>query len=305
MYDKVTCPICNKQLTKINNAHLRSHGLNYWTFKEQYPEALIESTELRKTYGSQSKESRQKIKETTNAKKQKRVDEYNASPKLCKQCGSPIPYDHRHDSFCSLSCKATYVNLTRTLTAEGKHNVKQAAKLNKDRLFQYTLKRIENHPPQCKVFTKTCVTCNRLFLSKSKLTLNCSKLCKSKHHAIYNHKQNKTRGKCGYYKGIWCASTWELAFVVYCLDHQLPIIRCDKRYVYTFEHKQKYYFPDFMIEGIIYEVKGRMTADVSYKTQSVVDAGDDIIIIGKNEIKPYIEYVKQHYQVKELTNLYQ
>ena len=44
---------------------------------------------------------------------QLRID-YENNPKLCKQCGKPIPYEDRNrKEFCSQSCSTTYNNLLR------------------------------------------------------------------------------------------------------------------------------------------------------------------------------------------------
>jgi hypothetical protein len=44
---------------------------------------------------------------------QKRVDLYNLSPKICKQCKRSLIYQDRRKMFCNLSCAATYNNLRK------------------------------------------------------------------------------------------------------------------------------------------------------------------------------------------------
>ena len=64
------------------------------------------------------------------------------------------------------------------------------------------------------------------------------------------------RGTMGYYKGIHCDSSWELAYVVYCIDHNIPIRRCKDRIPYEANGILKYYTPDFVInESEIIEIK--------------------------------------------------
>lgn len=43
------------------------------------------------------------------------IEEYDKSPKLCKQCGKPLPYDKRMNTFCSLSCAATHTNFKNSM----------------------------------------------------------------------------------------------------------------------------------------------------------------------------------------------
>lgn len=51
---------------------------------------------------------------TIAVQKQQRIEEWNANPKLCKFCSTPLDYhkDRRND-FCSQSCGAKYSNLSR------------------------------------------------------------------------------------------------------------------------------------------------------------------------------------------------
>lgn len=52
--------------------------------------------------------------------KQQRTD-YESNPKLCKQCGKPIPYEKKDNVFCSQSCSAIYTNTERGSKTR-KHN---------------------------------------------------------------------------------------------------------------------------------------------------------------------------------------
>ena len=48
-----------------------------------------------------------------NEIRQKNIEKYNLSPKLCKTCSIPIEYDKRWNTFCSSSCSATDINKER------------------------------------------------------------------------------------------------------------------------------------------------------------------------------------------------
>lgn len=52
--------------------------------------------------------------------KQQRTD-YESNPKLCKQCGKPIPYEKKDNVFCSQSCSTIYTNTERGSKTR-KHN---------------------------------------------------------------------------------------------------------------------------------------------------------------------------------------
>lgn len=50
---------------------------------------------------------------TSAIKKQKRIDEWNINPKLCKFCNLPITYENRRNDFCNHSCGANFNNRRR------------------------------------------------------------------------------------------------------------------------------------------------------------------------------------------------
>ena len=58
------------------------------------------------------------------------------------------------------------------------------------------------------------------------------------------------------YKDINFDSSWELAFILYHLDHNLMIQRCTERRYYIFEGIEHTYIPDFITDDGIIEIKG-------------------------------------------------
>ena len=83
----------------------------------------------------------------------------------------------------------------------------------------------------------------------------------SKSMLEYNHSSNKrySHGKGGYYDNIYFMSTWELAYYLYLKDCGENIERCKLRFKYTYNNKEHYYTPDFIVNGKIVEIKGRET----------------------------------------------
>lgn len=51
-------------------------------------------------------------------KKLARIDEYNESPALCKECDTTLSYEKRTNKFCSSSCAATHNNKKRESKVE-------------------------------------------------------------------------------------------------------------------------------------------------------------------------------------------
>lgn len=131
-----------------------------------------------------------------------------------------------------------------------------------------------------------------------------SELAKKNNFGGYNEKQfcMKTKSIRGWYKNMFCGSSWELAFVIYCLDHSLPIQRCTKCLTYTDDEGViRKYFPDFEIDGIIYEIKGYKDKFALIKEQCF----PEIIVIDRPKIQKYIFYATDKYgkdYIKLLTN---
>ena len=111
------------------------------------------------------------------------------------------------------------------------------------------------------------------------------------------------KGIMGYYNGIHCDSSWELAYLVYCIEHDIPIKRCKVRFNYKYNGTTHTYTPDFIInENQLVEIKG--FKDRSWVEKEKCCKENNIKIIDENEIKPYIDYVKNKYG-KDFISLYE
>lgn len=135
----------------------------------------------------------------------------------------------------------------------------------------------KEHPVKrisCKCF---CQFCGRESTTKAGNTLH-EKYCKQNEKAIHaksfgrkisdetkakwkangricGYRKNAGRGKRGYYKGLYCMSSWELAWVVYQLEHGLNVEQCKDKFKYTMNGEIHHYTPDFIIDGVYYEIK--------------------------------------------------
>lgn len=105
------------------------------------------------------------------------------------------------------------------------------------------------------------------------------------------------RSKSGYYQGIRCGSSYELAFVIYCLDHNINIDRCDENFL--MENGRKY-FPDFVCDNIIVEIKGFVTKDsnIAMKERSVESLKRAYKILYANDLKNVFLYVGKKFNLK-------
>lgn len=151
---------------------------------------------------------------------------------------------------------------------------------------------------------KTCEYCGSLFLdhpnAKQKF---CSKQCAVLGQDRSNqggYREGSGRSKSGYYKGIYCGSTYELVWVIYRLDHNLTV----KRFDGSIEGNGIKYFPDFIDGNTIIELKGFWNTLVDKKSELARQQGYDVEILYKNDLKNEFEWVKQNYQYVVLHELY-
>jgi len=69
-------------------------------------------------------------------------------------------------------------------------------------------------------------------------------------------REGSSRGKSGIYKGYKCDSSYELAWVIYQLEHNLPFQRNYKGFNYVYYGNNHTYYPDFILpDGSYVEIK--------------------------------------------------
>ena len=111
------------------------------------------------------------------------------------------------------------------------------------------------------------------------------------------------RGKRGYYKGYYCDSSWELAYVIYNIDHGIEFQRNHRKFPYIFEGEEHEFMPDWKIGNKYVEIKGYWTKQWQAKLDQFPKS-EILEIITKNEIRPYLEYVENKYG-KDFISLYE
>ena len=119
-------------------------------------------------------------------------------------------------------------------------------------------------------------------------------------HIYWN--RNKSKYKNGWYRGIWCDSSWQLAFVIYNLEHDIKFERNKEGFEYQHQGHKHTYFPDFIMEdGTYVQIKGVMSEKAKIKIETFKYP---LIVIDPEGIKPYIKYAIQKYG-KNFISLYQ
>lgn len=105
----------------------------------------------------------------------------------------------------------------------------------------------------------------------------------------------------GYYKGIWCDSTYELVWVIYNLDHNITFERNQTPFPYiTPDGKTHSYYPDFKQGDEYIETKNYLKDNDQYKIQQF--PYKLTILFGKDLVVQF-EYVYSKYG-KDLKSLY-
>ena len=102
------------------------------------------------------------------------------------------------------------------------------------------------------------------------------------------------RGIKGYYKGIWCDSSWELAWVLFALDHGIPFTRNTDIFPYIHENKAFAYKPDYKVFDCWIEVKGLKSAKWQSK-QDCFPYPDKLVVLYYKDLKFIFDYVRNKY----------
>jgi hypothetical protein len=106
------------------------------------------------------------------------------------------------------------------------------------------------------------------------------------------YKQGAGRGRHGWYKRIWCDSSWELAWVIYHLDHGIPFKRNRDRFEYEWQGETHRYLPDFkMPDGTYIEIK----AWLDDRGRAKLAACPGVKVLMKKDIEPFLQYVVRVY----------
>jgi hypothetical protein len=107
------------------------------------------------------------------------------------------------------------------------------------------------------------------------------------------------------YDDISFASSWELAFYIYCKDMNYDIKRCTASFDYAIDDEEHKYFPDFIVNNKIYEIKGPQLFSENGKLGCYGNQKDleklriikenNIELIDKEKIKFYLLYINETY----------
>ena len=126
------------------------------------------------------------------------------------------------------------------------------------------------------------------------------------------------KGKHYIYQEMSFDSSWELALWIYAVDHKQSIERCTQKFEYIVNEQIHYYFPDFIYQGKITEVKGPQffqgdsmicpfdpSSNTHYNAKFECMKKHNVAIFGKKEMLPILEYIDKTYGKKYLLSFKQ
>jgi len=206
---------------------------------------------------------------------------------ICEKCGKEHDGTFGSGRFCSRACANS-----RVLNDNVKHKI--SIKLRKNTTVQY------------------CLSCKQKISkgSKTGYCKNCFRQSKEYRQTLSNSLSGKVggyrigsgRGKRGTYKGYYCDSSWELAYVIYNLEHNIKFERNRQTFNYVYNCKVHKYMPDWKIDDTYIEIKGYWSEQWQAKLNQF-PKDKNLIIIDKETIKPYLEYAISKYG-NDFTKLY-
>lgn len=238
---------------------------------------------------------KEKLKEQA---KQDKLNQWISEQHTCEKCGKIMIEKFGSGRFCSKSCANGHKK-----SEASKHKVSQTLNnIHKMDKINGTDKRTQNELIYYSNPNK-CVVCNEILDYEKRDRRTCSKECALQLQSITMtnvlaqkglHRTVPKRYKYGTYKGVHCDSSWELAFLIYNLEHNRDIKRCEEHFEYILDGHRHNYFPDFIMEDVYYEIKNYYTNTVYAKIKQFPSNKRLVIIDGK-QIHKYLNYCKNKY----------
>lgn len=284
--------VCGEIFTTSNV--FNSHKANCILYLEQ----KYGSYELYKQWCQRNKEqARNSLLKTNEIKRLEKELQWVAEKHICENCGKVMTDKYGSGRFCCKSCASS-----RKKSDETKQK-QSIAMLGKDTGFLKTNK--ERHlrcQQEYGINPARCQVCNKALPFEIRTRKTCSEKCyrqlmseKAKKHSLGGYQPNaiKKHHK-GNYKGIHCDSSWELAYLVYCLENNIKIQRCNQYFYYLYKGVQRKYYPDFIVDGIFIEIKAVFTQQVAAKIY-YFPKNEQLQVLYKKDIEKYLTYCIHKY----------
>jgi hypothetical protein len=265
-------------------------------------------------------ENKQKISRGVKAKfaadRLAAAERWKEERHACEKCGVIMEIKYGSGRFCSRQCANS-----KTHSAETKQKIREASRRSfaKGLYPQLTPEKTRIH--SCIVRTRTnskqlreqyklspshCSICGVELPYERRDKQTCSRSCYKKLLSKTGSAAAQRKGgnlnpygvrgtaKYGTYKGLHCDSSWELAYAIYCLDHDIIIERNTDGFEYTYNNQQHIYYPDFIVDGKYIEIKNFNNDQVQAKIKGFPQ-NKELIVLFKPDMKPYLDYCTKTY----------
>lgn len=115
------------------------------------------------------------------------------------------------------------------------------------------------------------------------------------------YRNGSGRAKSGYFRGIYCGSSYELVWLIYQLDHNKKV----ERFSNKLEKDGVVYYPDFLQDDQIIELKGfEKQESVDKKIEVARSFGFNVVLLRKEDLQKEFEWVKNNYTYDKVWELY-
>lgn len=208
----------------------------------------------------------------------------------CLKCKKEHDGVYGSGRYCSRQCanSRSWSVSDKEKKSKSATNSPLVLKANQDKRIGYTTE-------------KKCPICNSKFIIPNSESdqIFCSRKCydldinfQFKKKPPGGYRPGAGRSKGGWYKGIWCDSSWELAWVIFQLDHGVQFTRNKDGFDYTINNKKHKYYPDFKIDNLFIEIKGSLKEKDKFKIDQFPF---ELKVLFKKDLKEIFSYVKNKY----------
>lgn len=217
--------------------------------------------------------------------------------KTCPKCEAE---HEKPGKYCSRKCANS-----RSWTQKDKDAIRaglNSSEKVKQMLTDMRVNQVEKICPMCQTtFRLPKSWSDKIYCSK-KCYLSDTK-CEYRAKSPGGYRIGSGHSKSGYYKGIYCGSTYELCWVIHSLDHNVKFTRFNG----FLEKNGLKYYPDFLLDDgkTIIETKGFEKQEfVSKKTALAESFGYIVKVLRKDDLQYAFDYVTEKYNTVNYQILY-
>ena len=207
---------------------------------------------------------------------------------FCKKCNNEFEVQKGLINYCSIKCRNSHFR-----SEESKRKTSLSV-LSSEKVKESNAKREHKKGDKSPIWIERveviCSLCNESFIKPITSSRKYHGKCYTKIAGGY--KPNSGKGKKGWYKGFWCDSSWELAWVIYHLEHDIEFERNTEKFKYSYKSKELNYIPDFKSDNIYYEIKGYSWDKVKEKINQFPF---ELKVLFEDDLKEVFKYVKEKY----------